>query len=138
MLVRPCGTRSTRTVRDSGKRTMRNSMGDRRSELVEVLLDLEGRALAVEGPHLRALDGEVLADQHLAQRLAQDLVRLEGVERLAQRPGQPPDAALRSLGVGQAVRIDQGRGARMELPLDPVEAGGQEAAESQVGVAGGI
>src|SRR5262245_32617430 len=127
MLVRPWGTRSTRTVRDSGKRTMRNSMSDlsglglRRSKLVEVLLDLEGRALALEGPHLRALDGEVLADQHLTQRLAQDLVRLEGVERLAQRPGQPPDAPLRSLGVGQAVRIDQGRRSRMELPLNPVE-----------------
>src|SRR5262249_28864747 len=52
---------------------------------VEVPLDLEGHVLAGETPRLRALDGHVLASQRLPQRRTQDLVLLEGVERLVER-----------------------------------------------------
>src|SRR4029450_13695566 len=117
--------------------TTRRLLRSTPSVLVEVLRDLERRVPILEPAHLRPLDGHVLPGEHLAERGGQDLVALQPVERLAERRRVPADAAPRALGVGQRVGIYQQGLARIELALDPVEAGGQQATQREVGVAGG-
>src|SRR5262249_10568276 len=100
--------------------------------------DLERGILAIEAPYLRALDRQVFLRERFAQRRAQHLVALQGIERLAQRRRQSPDSAPATLVICQRVRIDQRWLARIALVLDAVETSGEEDAEREIRIAGGI
>ena len=99
-----------------------------------MLRELERDVLRLEGADFGPLDQQVLPGEHLAERGAQDLVALERAQRLAERGGQPADAAALPLGLGERVRIGQRGLARVELARDAVEAGGEKTAEGQIGI----
>src|SRR5262249_40535090 len=115
----------------------RSSRGSR-SELVEVLIDLEGGVLAVEGAGFRSLDGQELVRQRRAEGGRHHGVALERVQRSGERGRIATESAPGSLTLGERVRVDEGGFAGIELSLEPVEPGRQQSAQSQVRIAGRI
>ena len=103
-----------------------------------MLLDLEGRVLAVEGAGFRSLHGQVLARQGGPEGGGDDRVRLQRIEGASERGGIASQPAPRALALGEGVGIDQRGLPRIELPLEPVETRRQQSAQGQERVAGGI
>src|SRR5215471_6433599 len=96
-----------------------------RSELPEVMLRFEGRALLAEDLRLRAFHGDVRAGQGWAEGPHEHGVGLEPLERGAQGGRIPLDPTLAPLALGQVARVDEHGLARLELARDAVEPGGQ-------------
>src|SRR5262245_4937771 len=96
-----------------------------RSELPEVMLGFEGRALLAERLGLGALHGKVRTGQGRAERSHEHGVGLQALQRRAQGGRVAMYPALLPLAVGQGTRIDENGIARFELPRDAVEPGGE-------------
>src|SRR5262245_19054949 len=109
-----------------------------RSEPKSMRVVFEDLVLSGEALDVRLLHRDVRRAQSISERLHQQAVGPEVLDRLAQAArmadGAEALALLRSQGVGI-----HGEGRRgFQLPLDAVEPGGDDAAQGQVGVAAGV
>src|SRR5262245_66545124 len=89
-----------------------------RSELPEVMLGFEGRALLAERLGLGALHGKVRAGQGRAERSHEHGVDPQALQRRAQGGRVAMYPALLPLAVGQGTRVDQNGLARRGLARD--------------------
>src|SRR5436190_19193082 len=124
------GAASGSGCRRSGSRRGRAARDH--SVLEEVLLELESVVLVGVGVRFGPPDLQVFGRQWRSQRPDEHLVLLELVERLTRLLRKAADTALLALGIRQVAGILVERLAGIELALDAVERGGDEATKGDV------
>src|SRR5438309_497294 len=104
------------------------------SVFIDVLSELEGLVGIREGVDVELLDRDIGGGQPLSHRLEQGVILLEVLNGGLETRGQPVGADLRALALVERVRIDGNSGWQRQLPLDAVEAGGDDAGQCDIWV----
>src|SRR5438067_1716103 len=108
------------------------------SEPLAMERELEVLVMFGEEGDLVALQEEVRLHSRLSQGGGQDLVALQGVERLSEGGGEGANAAPFPLLLAEEARADIQRIRRLQSSLDPVQPGDEGRAGGQVRVAGAV